>query len=106
MRLCLRQEARSGRPRTFVHWKRLFDAELAKAREEERMRMAFSQDWSGLGKYVADGLVITRHSIALDIAGLLSHWQFPGAFRLFEMSVAVILETLLDAGPTALAAKS
>jgi hypothetical protein len=106
MRLSLREEARSGRLRTFVHWKRLFDAELAKAREEERMRMALSQDWSGLGNYVADGLIITRHSIALDIAGLLSHLRFPGAFRLFEISVAVIFETLLDADPSALAAKS
>jgi hypothetical protein len=60
-----------------------------------------------LGKYVENGLVLTRHSIALDIAGLLSRWRFPGAFRLFEMSVAVILETVLvDAGPSALAAKS
>lgn len=96
MRLSLHEETGSARrPGTFVHWKRLFAAELAAVREQERLRMALSRDWSGLGRYVEDSLLITRHSIVLNTAGLLSHWRFPVASRLFETSVAVILETVL-----------
>jgi hypothetical protein len=96
MRLSLHQQAGSARDsRAFVHWKRLFDAELAGVREQERIRMALSRDWSDLGKYVEDNLLILRHSIALDTAGLLSRWWFAGAFLLFETSVAVILQTVI-----------
>ena len=96
MRLSICQEAGSARsPRTFAHWKRLFESELARVREQERIRMALSRDWSGLGKYVEDSLLIRRYSIALGAAGLLSLLRFPGAFRLFETSVAVILKTVL-----------
>jgi hypothetical protein len=83
------------RSRTFAHWKRLFDLELTAARERERMRMALSQDWSGLGKYLGESLLITRHSIALDAAALLSRLRWPGAAKLFETSVAVILQTAI-----------
>ena len=73
MRLSICQEAGSARsPRTFAHWKRLFDSELAGVRQQERIRMALSRDWSGLGKYVEDSLLIRQYSIALGAAGLLS----------------------------------
>ena len=95
MRLSVQQQAGSARDcRTFAHWKRRFDVELASARERERMRMALSQDWSGLGKYFRESLLILRHSIALDAAALLCRLRCPGALRLFERSVAVILQTV------------
>lgn len=96
MRLFICQEAGSARsPRTFAYWKRLFEAELARVRQQERMRMALSRDWSGLGRYVEDSLLIRQYSIALGTAGLLSLLRFPGACRLFETSVAVMLRTVL-----------
>jgi hypothetical protein len=57
--------------------------------------MALSRDWSGLGRYVEDSLLIRQYSIALWTAGLLSLLGFPGAFRLFETSVSMILKTVL-----------
>jgi hypothetical protein len=99
MRLSLQQQAGSApHSRTFAHWKRQFDVELASARERERMRMALSQDWSGLGEYFRESLLILRHSIALDAAGLLCRLRCPGALRLFEPSVAVILQTVFQCG--------
>lgn len=91
MRLALRQEER--RSRTFAHWKRLFDAELARAREQERMRMAYSRDWSHLGEYVGEGFLIMRHSITLNAAGLLFRLRCPGASRLFDISVTFLMQT-------------
>jgi hypothetical protein len=91
--------------RPFAHWKQQFYVELAKIREYERMRMALSRDWSGLGKYLEEGLLIGRHSIALDAAGILSRLRCSGALRLFESSVAVILQTVYSS-PSALAPKS
>ncbi|HMJ61769.1 MAG TPA: hypothetical protein VK493_08395 [Bryobacteraceae bacterium] len=98
MRLALCQQGGPllHRPLTFGYWKRRFDVELARARERERMRMALSQDWSGLGKYFGESLLILRHSIALDAAGILSRLRCPGALKLFEPSVAVILRTVFQ----------
>jgi hypothetical protein len=95
MRLSLHPPAGSApHARTFAHWKRLFDVELARAREYERVRMALSQDWSGLDRYLGESLLILRHSIALDAAGILSLLRCPAALALFESSVAVILQTV------------
>ena len=96
MRLALCQEGGKlpYRPLTFGYWKRLFDRELATTRKQDRLRMALSQDWSDLGKYFGESLLILRHSIALDAAGLLCRLRCPGALRLFEPSVAVILRTV------------
>ncbi len=106
MRLSLDPQSGSApHLRTFAHWKRLFDVELARAREYQRMRMALSQDWSGLDKYLGEGLLILRHSIALDAAGILSRLQCPTALGLFESSLAVILQTVYSR-PNALAPKS
>lgn len=106
MRLSLYAEAGSApHSRTFAHWKRLFDAELARAREYERMRMALSRDWSGLGKYLGESLLILRHSIALDAAGILSRLRRPAALASFERSVAVILQ-IVYSSPNALAPTS
>jgi hypothetical protein len=106
MRLSLHPQAGSvPHSRTFAHWKRLFDVELARTREYERMRMALSQDWSGLGKYLGESLLILRHSIALDAVGILSLLRCPPALGLFESSVAVLLQTVYSS-PNALAAKS
>jgi hypothetical protein len=91
--------------RTFSHWKRLFYMELANTREYERMRMALSQDWSGLDKYLGESLLILRHSIALDAVGILSLLRCPAALGLFESSVAVLLQTVYPR-PKALAAQS
>jgi hypothetical protein len=106
MRLSLDPQAGSPpHSRSFAHWKRLFDVELARAREYERMRMALSQDWSGLDKYLGESLLILRHSIGLDAAGVLSRLRCPAALGLFDLSVAVILQTAYSS-PSALAPKS
>lgn len=79
--------------RTFSYWKRLFDLELARARGQQRVRMALSGDWSGLGNHIEESLLIKRYSIVLDVAGLLSRLRWPGSSKLFETSVAIILQT-------------
>lgn len=100
MRLALCQEGGElpHCPLTFGYWKRLFDRELAAARKQERLRMALSQDWSDLGKYVREGLMIAPHRILLDTAGLLLHLRFPGAHALFApqiyRSCAKVLSTM------------
>ena len=43
------------------------------------MRMALSQDWSGLDKYLGESLRILPHSIALDAVGILSLLRCPAA---------------------------
>jgi hypothetical protein len=106
MRLSLHPQAGSApHSRTFAHWKRLFDVELARAREYDRMRMALSQDWSGLGKYLGESFLILRHSLALDAAGVLSRLRCPAALGLFNPSVAVILQTVYSS-PSALVPRS
>jgi len=62
------------------------------------MRMALSRDWSGLSDYVQNGLLIRQYSIVLGTAGLLLRYRFPGASRLFETSVTVLLKTLSAGG--------
>jgi hypothetical protein len=106
MRLSLDPQAGSApHSRTFAHWKGLFDVELARAREYERMRMALSQDWSGLDKYLGESLLILRHSIALEAAVILSLLRCQAALGLFESSVSVILQTVYSR-PNTLAPKS
>jgi len=46
------------------------------------MRMALSQDWSGLDKYLGESLRILPHSIALDAVGILSLLRCPAALGL------------------------
>lgn len=84
--------------RTFLYWKRVLDSELTALRAGERMRMALSRDWSGLSDYVQNGLLIRQYSIVLGAAGLLLRYRFPGASRLFETSVTVLLKTLSAGG--------
>ena len=69
------------------------------------MRMAVSQDWSGLGKYLGESLLILRHSLSLDAAGVLSRLRCPAALGLFDPSVAVILQTVYSS-PSALVPRS
>jgi hypothetical protein len=83
--------------RRYSHWNRLLATEIAMARERERLRMAFSQEWSGLGKYVRESLLIARHGILLDMAGLLFRLRIPGARTLFENAIAAILEMVYSA---------
>jgi hypothetical protein len=59
--------------------------------------MAVSQEWSGLGKYVREGLVITRQEFLLDTAGLLFRLKIPGARTVFENAIAAVLETVYSA---------
>ena len=84
MCLALRRDAR--KLPAFDYWKRLFEQELTTIRYEERLRMAQSQDWSDLGKYVREGLVIVPHRFLLDAAGFLFRLGFPGAQALFADS--------------------
>jgi hypothetical protein len=75
----------------------MLSTEVAKAREQQRLRMAFSQEWSGLGEYVREALLIARQAILLDMAGLLFRLRMPGARTLFENAIAAILKTVYSA---------
>src|SRR5262249_11693181 len=78
--------------RTYGHWKRLFERELLDARKQERLRMAHSQDWSGLGKYVEESFLIARHRLVLLTIPLLIHLRYPDVRKLFEASITCIMQ--------------
>ncbi|HEY3936534.1 MAG TPA: hypothetical protein VGL97_03850 [Bryobacteraceae bacterium] len=59
--------------------------------------MAVSQEWSGLGTYVREGLVIARQEMLLDAAGMLFRLKIPGARIVFENAIAAVLETVYSA---------
>ena len=67
----------------YGYWKRLFEHELTIIRHQERLRMAHSQDWSDLGKYVRESFVIVPHRLLLDAVDLFFRLGFPGAHAFF-----------------------
>lgn len=46
--------------------------------------MAYSQDWSALGKYVRQSFSITRCLFLLETACLLFRLRLPGARKIFQ----------------------
>jgi hypothetical protein len=71
--------------------KRLFRMEISNARRQERLRMAQSRDWSGLGEYVRASTFITCHQVLLDTSGVFAILSIPKGRALFERATAAIL---------------
>lgn len=93
----------AGAPQTassaaYRHWKRLFRREISKARRQQRLRMAHSRDWSGLGEYVRTSALIVRQQLMLDLAGLLAGLRIGKGCRLFERAVSAILQATYGPG--------
>jgi len=75
-------------------WRRQFWTELVSYRRQLRLRMAFSRDWSKLGKYLSDGVACHSYCMLLDLGGVLCRLGLPGTRTLSDIAVRGITKRL------------